>query len=185
MESAEFESSLIAELNRLLLQAAEELESEERLDLAYEVLETVRFEQSHTSWIDRLRNTSGEVELRLAHSQLPIASGFVKHLVDPFVILENSANQFFINFEFVVCIGGISKLSQKVTKPDGINWLDNIWFHDLIEHRHSSTWFLIGEQVIEGRCIQTGFDSLDIEACSKIFTVPKRSIIAIRTSKSS
>ncbi len=77
MENAEFESSLIVELNRVLLQAAEEVESEQRLDLAYEVLETVRFEQAHTSWLDRLRNTSSSVELRLTHTQLPFAFGEV------------------------------------------------------------------------------------------------------------
>jgi hypothetical protein len=63
MESAEFESLLIAELNRVLLQAAQEVESEERLDLAYEVLETVRYEQAHVSWLDRLRNTASPIEI--------------------------------------------------------------------------------------------------------------------------
>ena len=87
MESAEYESSLIGELNQVLLQAAEEVESEVRLDLAYEVLETVRFEQAHISWLDRLRNTTSTIEIRLAHTQLPIVVGQVRHLADPFLIL--------------------------------------------------------------------------------------------------
>lgn len=185
MESAEFEASLIAELNRVLFQAVEEVESEERLDLAYEVLETIRFEQAHTSWLDRLRNTLGIVELRLAHSHLPLAIGEVRYLADPFMILENSSTQFLVNFKFVSAVSGLSELSQKPTKPDAINWLDNVWFHDLADRRKTSTWYLMGDQVIEGICVRTGFDSLDIEGNSKIFTIPKRSIVANRTTISS
>jgi hypothetical protein len=181
MESAEFEPSLIAELNRVLLQAAEEVEAEERLDLAYEVLETVRYEQSHVSWLDRLRNTSSPIEIRLAHGQLPIVVGEVKHVADPFLILENTTTQFLLNFDFVAAISGLSELSQKAGAPDAINWLDNVWFHVLAEQHLSSTWYLAGDQVIEGICRRTGFDSIDIEGSSKVFTIPKRSMIASRT----
>jgi hypothetical protein len=183
MESAEFESFLIAELNRVLLQAAEEVDSEERLDLAYEVLETVRYEQAHVSWLDRLRNTSSSIELRLAHGQLPLVIGEVKHLADPFLILENATTQFLVNFDFVAAISGLSELSQKVGSPDAINWLDNVWFHDLADQQLSSTWYLVGNQVVEGICRRTGFDYLDIEGNSKVFTIPKRSIIANRTAR--
>jgi hypothetical protein len=181
MESAEFESSLIAELDLVLFQAAEEVESEQRLDLAYEVLETIRFEQAHISWLDRLRNTSGTVELRMAHSHLPLAIGEVRHLADPFMILENPSTQFLINFEYVSAVSGLSELSQKLFAPDAINWLDNVWFHNLADRRQTSTWYLLGDQVIEGICARTGFDSLDIEVNSKIFTIPKSSIVASRT----
>jgi len=181
MEPTEFEPSLMAELNRVLLQAAEEVESEERLDLAYEVLETVRFEQAHISWLDRLRNTAGTVELRLAHTQLPLVVGEVRHLSNPFMVLENALAQYLVNFEFVVAVAGLSELSQTDSTADAINWLDNVWFHDLAEHRVTSTWYLVGGQTIEGLCRRTGFDSLDVETNSKTFTIPKQSIVASRT----
>jgi hypothetical protein len=181
MESEEFESSLISELNDVLFQVAQEVASEERLDLAYEVLETVRFEQAHICWLDRLRNTSKTIEVRLAHTQLPMAFGEVRHLADPFIILENPTTQFLINFEFIVAISGLSELSQNHCAPDSINWLDNGWFHDLADRKQTSTWYLAGDQIIEGLCSRTGFDSLDIESNSKTFTVPKRSIVACRT----
>ena len=184
MESAEFEPTLFAELNRVLLQAAEEVESEARLDLAYEVLENIRYEQAHVSWLDRLRNTSSSIELRLTHGQLPFVVGEVQHLADPFLILENATTQFLVNFDFVAAISGLSKLSQKAGAPDVINWLDNVWFHDLADQQLSSTWHLAGDQVVEGICRRTGFDSLDIEGNSKVFTIPKRSIVASRTVKS-
>ena len=181
MESAEFESSLFTELNRVLLHAAEVVESEERLDLAYEVLETVRFEQAHISWLDRLRNTASSVELRLAHSHLPMVQGEVRHLADPFVILDNATIQYLVNFEFVSAVSGLNELSQKSSSPDQVNWLNNVWFHDLADKNLTSTWYLVGDQVIDGTCRRTGFDSLDIETNSKVFTIPKRSIVASRT----
>lgn len=181
MESAEFETSLISELNRVLFQAAEEVASEKRLDLAYEVLETIRFEQAQISWIDRLRNTSSTVELRLAHAQLPLAVGEVRHLADPFIVLENPTIQFLINIEHTVAISGLSDLSQNHSAPDVVNFLDNVWFRELTDNKQVSTWYLVGDQIIEGLCLRTGFDSLDIETNSKIFTIPKRSIVASRT----
>lgn len=181
MEFAEFESFLITELNHVLFQAAEEVESEQRLDLAYEVLETVRFERGHISWLDRLRNTSSTVELRLANAQLPMAVGEVRHLADPFIVLENPTTQFLINFKYIVAISGLSNLSQNHLAPDAINSLDNIWFHDLVDQKQTSTWYLVGDQIIEGLCLRTGFDFLDIETNCKIVTIPKRSIVASRT----
>ena len=181
MESAEFESSLMTELNRVLLQAAEEVESEERLDLAYEVLETVRFEQAHISWLDRLRNTVSPIELRLAHSRLPVAEGEVRHVANPFVILENATTQYLVNYDFVSAIFKLSELSQNPAKTDAINWLDNVWFHDLADKNISSTWYLVGDLVFEGVCRRTGIDSLDIETNSKVITGPKRSIVASQT----
>lgn len=181
MESTEFESSLISDLNQVLLQAAEAVESEERLDLTYEVLETVRFEQAQISWLDRLRNTAGSVELRLAHAHLSRIAGEVRHLADPFMILDNSTAQFLVNYEYVVAAVGLSDLSQNHSTPDAINWLDNVWFHNLVEHRVTSTWYLMGDYIIEGLCRRTGFDSLDIETNSKIVTIPKQAIVANRT----
>jgi hypothetical protein len=141
----------------------------------------VRFEQAYISWLDRLRNTEGPVELRLAHTHLPLVVGEVRHLADQFMILESATAQFLINFGFVTAMAGLSELSQNPSAPDVINWLDNVWFHDLAEHREASTWYLIGDQKFEGFCCRTGFDSLDVEVNSKIFTFPKQSIIAIRT----
>ena len=183
MESAKFESSLITELNRVLFQAAEEVESEERLDLAYEVLETVRFEQSHISWLDRLRSTTGQIEFRLNHAQLPTATGRVRHLADPFIVLDGLTSQYLVNCDLVSGVVGLSELSQSHSAPDVVNSLDNVWFHDLVDHRLPGIWYLVGDQVIEGCCLRTGFDALDIESGSKIFTVPKRAIVACRTGK--
>jgi len=183
MEFLENEPSILAELNRVMFQAADEVESEERLDLVYEVMETIRFEQAHISWLDRLRNTASPVELRLAHEHLPVTVGEVKHLSDPFVILENPTTQFLINSKYIVSIFGLSDLSQNHFAPDAINWLDNVWYHELADNRQISTWFLTGNQVVDGVCLRTGFDSLDIETNGKHFTIPKRSIVANRTTR--
>jgi hypothetical protein len=167
-----------------LIQAEQELESEERLDLAYEVLETVRFEQAHISWLERLRNTKGRIEIRLAHSHLPIVTGELTHLADPFLIMENSTTQFLVNFNFVSAVSGLNSLSQKSAVPDAINWLDNVWFHDLADQKKTCAWYLRGDQVIEGFCTQIGFDSLEIQVNSRVLTIPKQSIVASRMSNS-
>ena len=89
--------------------------------------------------------------------------------------------QYLVNADFVSAASGLSELSQNPAKPDAINWLDNVWFHDLADQNISSTWYLVDDQVIEGACRRTGFDSLDIETNSKVVTIPKRAIVANRT----
>ena len=185
MESIEFESPLIFELSRVLSQAADEVESEQRLDLAYEVLETVRFEQAHVSWLDRLRNTSSHIELRLSHRYLPVASGVVRHLAEPFLILENSRSEFLINHRFVSAATGLSELSQRNRTPNAIKWLDNVWFHEMSDRRLLTTWYLGGNQVFEGICTKIGFDYLDVSAGGKVLSIPKRALVASRTNKPS
>lgn len=174
------ESLVLAELSRVLGQALDEVESEERLDLAYEVMETVRFEHSHISWLDRIRNTSSDMELHIAHTQIPLLSARLVNWADPFMILRNISHQYFVNSNFVVAACGLNPLAKVVTSPDRINWLDNVWFHELADRRQLVTWYLAGDQIFDGYCLRTGFDAIDIETNSKVLTLPKQSVVAGR-----
>ena len=179
-ETQPAESMLLAELNRVLGQALDEVASEQRLDLAYEVMETVRFEHSHISWLDRLRNTSSEVELHIAHTQLPVVTAQLINLTDPFMVLRNHSHQFIVNANYVTAVSGLSQRAKEVTRPDRLNWLDNVWFHELADRRQLVTWFLSGRQTVEGYCLRTGFDAIDVETNSKVLTLPKQSVVAGR-----
>jgi hypothetical protein len=174
------ESLVLAELHRVLGQALDEVASEQRLDLAYEVIETVRFEHSHISWLDRLRNTSTDIQLHLAHTQLPVMTAQLVNLADPFMVLRNHSHQFLVNANYVTAASGLSQLAKVITSSDRLNWLDNIWFHDLADRRQLVTWFLVGDQTVEGFCLRTGFDAIDIETNTKVLTLPKQSVVAGR-----
>lgn len=174
------ESLVLAELNRVLGQELDEVGSEQRLDLAYEVIETVRFEQSHISWLDRLRNTTSAIELQIAHTQLPIVNGNLIHQSDPFLILKSSQAQFLINAGYVIAASGLNHLSGATKSQDAFNWLENVWFHDLSDRRALGTWFLKGDYVVDGHCLRTGFDAIDIATNSKVITFPKNSVVAGR-----
>jgi hypothetical protein len=88
-----------------------------------------------------------------------------------------------INFDHVVAASGLSDLSRNHSSPDVISCLSSVWIRELIDQNQTSTWYLVGDQVIEGLCLRIGFDSLDIESNSRIFTIPKRSVVAIRNVK--
>lgn len=179
-ESLELEPQVITELNRVLCQELDEVGAEQRLDLAYEVIETVRYEQAQISWLDRLRNTTDEIEVQISHTQLPIVSGTLMHFSDPFLILKNSQAQFLINSEFISGVTGLNHLAGAAQSLDTFNWLDNVWFHDLSDRRALGTWYLKGDCVVEGHCLRTGFDAIDVATTSKVFTFPKRAIVSSR-----
>lgn len=179
-ESLELEPQVITELNRVLCQELDEVGAEQRLDLAYEVIETVRYEQAQISWLDRLRNTTDEIEVQISHTQLPIVSGTLMHFCDPFLILKNSQAQFLINSEFISGVTGLNHLAGAAQSLETFNWLDNVWFHDLSDRRALGTWYLKGDCVVEGHCLRTGFDAIDVATTSKVFTFPKRAIVSSR-----
>jgi hypothetical protein len=179
-ESLEIESQVITELNRVLCQELDEVGAEQRLDLAYEVIETVRYEQAHISWLDRLRNTTDEIEVQISHTQLPSVTGTLMHVCDPFLIMRNSQAQFLINSEFVTGVAGLNQLAGAAQSLDTFNWLDNVWFHDLSDRRALGTWYLKGNCVVEGYCLRTGFDAIDVATTSKVITIPKRAIVSSR-----
>lgn len=179
-ESLELEPEVITELNRVLCLELDEVGAEQRLDLAYEVIETVRYEQAHISWLDRLRNTTAEIELQISHAQLPSVTGNLMHLADPFLIMRNSQAQFLINSEYVTGVTGLNQLAGVAQSLDTFNWLDNVWFHDLSDRRALGTWYLTGDCVVEGHCLRTGFDAIDVATTSKVITFPKRAIVSSR-----
>jgi hypothetical protein len=178
--SPEPQSRILDELNRVLCQELDEVNAEQRLDLAYEVIETVRFEQAHISWLDRLRNTTEDVDLQISHTQMPSVTGNLMHLSDPFLILRNSQAQFLINSAYVTGVSGLNQLAGVSQTQDTFNWLDNVWFHDLSDRRILGTWYLKGDHVVEGYCLRTGFDAIDVATNSKVLTFPKHAIISSR-----
>ena len=179
-ENLEPESLVLAELNRVLFQELDEVGSEHRLDLAYEVMETVRYEQAHISWLDRLRNSTGDLEIQISNTKIPSVTGNLMHLSDPFLILRNSQAQFLINSNYVTGVRGLNQLAGAAQSLDKFNWLDNVWFHDLSDRRVRGTWYLMDDQVIEGYCLRTGYDAIDISTASKVQTIPKRAIVVSR-----
>lgn len=179
-ESLELESQVITELNRVLCQELDQVGAEQRLDLAYEVIDTVRYEQAHISWLDRLRNTTDEIEVQISHTQLPSVIGALMHVCDPFLVMRNSQAQFLINSEFVTGVAGLNQLAGAAQSLDTFNWLDNVWFHDLSDRQALGSWYLKGDCVVEGHCLRTGFDAIDVATTSKVITIPKRAIVSSR-----
>ena len=173
-------SSVITELNRVLGQALDQVACEQRLDLAYEVMETVRFEHSHISWLDRLRNTSGQIEIRIPHTQLPVVQAKVSHLANPFLILSSSQYQYFVNSDYVTSVLELNVRAIVSINPEESNWLNNVWFHEISDRRALGTWYLNGNQSINGYCLRTGFDAIDIDSNGETFTLPMKAIIAGR-----
>lgn len=180
MNAENSESRLISEFQQLLGEAFLEVEGESRLDVDYEVAETIRYEQGHVSWRDRARNSRAEIEIMVAHPGLPRVSGTLSHLSTDFLILKNDYEQYLINTSAISSIQGLSNLANLENRFDAISWLEGVWFHDLIDRCVPVTWYLIGGQTISGVCVRSGFDAIDIAERDTQFTIPKAAIVAAK-----
>jgi len=96
------------------------------------------------------------------------------------LIMRNSQAQFLINSEYVTGVTGLNQLAGAAQALDTFKWLDNFWFHDLSDRRALGIWYLKGDFVVEGYCLRTGFDAIDVATTSKVITFPKRAIVASR-----
>ena len=179
-ENNEFESQLFNELSQVLGEAFSEVESETRLDLDYEVAETIRYEQGQISWRDRARNSDGELEIHIAHSELARVTGSLIHQSGDFLVVSSNLAQYLINSNSISAIQGLSGLAKLSSGPDSISWLENVWFHDLCDRIVEASWYLLGGTVIQGSCVRSGFDAIDVTTREKQITIPKSAIVVAR-----
>lgn len=179
-ENYDSESQLFQELSQVLGEAFLDVESESRLDLDYEVAETVRYEQGQVSWRDRARNSDTELEIYLSHPELPRLNGSLTHVSGDFIIVNSKPAQFLINSNSINAIAGLDDLATISTRPDSISWLENVWFHDLCDRIVDASWYLTGGQVVHGQCVRSGFDAIDVVCGGKVLTIPKVAIAAAK-----
>jgi hypothetical protein len=179
-EFEEPDSILFNELRLVMGDAYADFMSESRLDMDYEVAETVRYEQGQISWRDRTRTSDCEIEVFLAHPELPRVTGSLASQSSDFLILKSHLFQYLVNSNFVSAVRGLHDLATINTQFDSVSWLENVWFHDLCDRIVEVNWYLVSGQVMQGHCIRSGFDAVDISGGDSTFTIPKSAIVAAR-----
>ena len=180
LEDFDSESPLIGELRRVMSDAFDDVNSELRLDLDYEVAETVRYEQGQVSWLDRLPVNRAQIQVRLSHQGLATVTGNLIHKSGEFLIVAGEKYEYLVNNKYLVAISGLDSRATFSPQPNSLSWLENVWFHDLCDRRVFSSWYLDGGEVISGECLRSGFDAIDVRQRDDCVTIPKRSLVAAR-----
>jgi hypothetical protein len=180
MEPEDSDSPLIGELCRVMSDAFDDVKSELRLDLDYEVAETVRYEQGQVSWLDRLPVNRSEIQVRLSHQGLTKVTGNLIHKSGEFIIVAAERFEYLVNCKYLVTISGLNSKATFSPQPNTLSWLENVWFHDLCDRQLFSSWYVDGGEVISGECLRSGFDAIDVKQRDEYVTIPKRSLVAAR-----
>jgi hypothetical protein len=178
LEDFEPEPPIIGELRRVITDAFDEVKSESRLDLDYEVAETVRFEQGQVSWFDRLPLNRTQIQVRLSHQALSTVTGNLIHKSGEFLIVAGEKFEYLVNNKYLVGISGLDARATFSRQPNTISWLENVWFHDLCDRQVFGSWYLVGGEVVSGECLRSGFDAIDIRQREDCMTIPKRALVA-------
>lgn len=177
-------SELLDALENVISLAHEDLVSEAQMDLAQEVVETVRHEHMSVYWRDRVGDARTETTLHILHEAIPTISGSVSWVTPEYLELVSPNGIYLISVGWVWAISGLS--SNATITDSGVldAQLANTWLHDLSDQHIDATWFIGEEKIIVGKCMRIGPDAIDIQNQDRIMSLMSKKIGAIRISPS-
>ena len=171
---------VLHEVASLLSAAHEVMQGETRADVNAEVTDTVRYDQAHVSWLERLAVAPQDVGMTFDHPELELVPMHVTHACDTSIIATHGHYEYFINPSYVTSISGLSSLSrthQPMRHKCRIAWLNQCMdFDDELDV------FIRPRLTIRGRIAVINRDSIDVLTRRAATTVPTEGCVAIRRS---
>ena len=171
--------AVLFELMQVLRQASAEIQSEQRLDDDLEVADSVRYEQGLICWQDRLM-LNAPLTVQIHHAGLQFIRGELSHFSKQALILKSDRFEYLINTESVVVISGLEQrvsISKPISTDD---YLQKIWLHDIVDRQLEATWFISNDTQIDGRCLRTWLDAVDVANVHSDLTIPLNHLVAVR-----
>lgn len=171
---------VLDQLEVIVQSAAEEIVVESRLEETLEIYESIRYEQELINFIDRLRNTEGEIQVTMACKNYPLITGEIRFTSDEYLVLSNSQADYFIASKHICLINNADPkaIFRMDTLPIETTML---WIKNLIDAQSLVSVTLLGDIQLVGTIIRFGHDHLDFVAASKYFVIPMSAIVVIRS----
>ena len=173
---------LLDALDNVISQAHADLASEERMDLAQEVAETVRHEHLRVYWRDRMGDMRQDLTLHILHDAIQTISGSVAWVTQDFLELYAATGRYLISVDSVWAISGLSA-SATISSPSELDaQFASIWLHNLCDQQVAATWFVGQETILTGHCLRIGPDAIDIEHKGTVVSLLSKKLCAVRIS---
>lgn len=183
MTEQEFGSDVpdvIATANEIVVAAHADYEQESRLEIAFEVCETLRYQQSQDPWVHRLQNQQTAIQLQLNHEQLACISGVVHWVSPTFLGIVAQRDEYLVAIDSILAIGGLSEQVNLAPMNFMALHMATVWFHALQDDGVDATWLLVGSKSVSGQCYRVGLDYCDVQTDAGVLTLPFRNIVAVR-----
>ena len=181
-DSSEELPEVLQETEHILTAAHAEYEHESRLELAFEVAETIRHQELQQLWTQRASQTQVPLQMNLNHESLSVIVGHLLWVSGTFFGFADAGFEYMIRRDAVITV---------CTLPNSVNSGQNdvlaeqmpaIWLHALQDELVSVTWFAGKSMALTGRCVRVGADYCDLVTTSGVVTLPFTGLVAVRRS---
>jgi len=173
---------VLNEVQAVMDLAAAQYAVEQRLEVSYEVADTLRFAQAAMPWQDRL---SPNVQLRfsLASEQLPFVEGQVLWCAKQFLCVISGAHEYLVGFAHIRAVSGLPVQGMPMQANAFTDRMDGVWLAGILEEQSAASWFIGNDQVLSGYCQRVGLDAVDVACHSEHLTIMLNHLVAVRVSR--
>lgn len=178
---ASAELNILAQVDEILDQAAQDIKVESRIEKLLEVSQIVKDQQETVDLIDRIRNTEGQIKIAFTQKELPNVIGEVQFTSDEFLVLKQGNTKYLIALNQVEIISGVDEKAIFRTTNYQVN-TPLLWLKNLIDDCKLVTVQLISGRAISGQISRFNSDHLDLVSASQINLIPFNSIVYLRSS---
>lgn len=174
---------VLDDLELIVRSATEEIAVESRLEETLEIYESIRFEQESINFVDRLRNTEGEIQVAINDKNFPLITGEIRFTSDDHLVLANSQADYFISNSQICFINRVDNKAifriQNLPIETTTLWIKNV----IDQQKVVSVSLLSGIQII-GKINRFGHDHLDFQSRNQNYLLPIAAIVLIRSNNS-
>jgi hypothetical protein len=170
----------------ILQDVAELVETENRVDETLELTESIRLEQESINLIDRIRNTAGEITISLNCPSYPLLTGLVRFSSPEYLVLRGNNSDYFINLAQIVMLKSVDE--RAIFKLTQLEFdTTKMWLKNLLDESQYVTVFLADGSQHDGVVTRLNHDHIDLVNynCANSKTsllIPLDSITLIRKS---
>jgi len=174
------EADRVLEDLRLIMQVVgAEYEGEQRIDVANEVSDSVRFAQAAMPWRERI-SENALLKFHFAYEHLPAVEGQVLWMAAQFFCVTTQNYEYLINFDHVMSVSGLPTFGLAFQPSAITSQMDSVWLSGLFENQQSASWYLASDVVLVGSCTRLGLDAIDLRVDSDDITLMLKQLVAVR-----
>lgn len=179
-EASDSEVDVLLQCQQLLAQVKQSLAFENQLELEAEISETVRFEMSQISWLQRVPDPGTHLVVATRHKLLESVSGELVHRGSEFLGIDTGRVTVLIRATEVIWVQGLAV--GKVNKLDsGFGEVETqILLHELADQQLTVTCCLGYEQSVTGQIKSVFRDSISVSSASIEVTINLGQLVGLK-----
>jgi hypothetical protein len=172
---------LLSQVEQVVKSADSRLRSEMQIENDAQVLENIRYETAHASWLDRIPDSQTIVTVATSHPECESVSGTLTLANASCLVLVTGAARYLLVNSHLVWLTGLRSKAQVAKHSPLDPFALQLVLQDLQDQQNFDTWYLNGGKTLAGKLIRLFSDSVELEVASNLITLKLDQVVAVRS----